>query len=218
MTRKDIRDFSRILVERWPQMRFLTVGAARYYLGPNGEVRESADLEQPPPGPLVYLEDLADPRVAARHRCAFLKPASWEPEWMRGPFARDKTMILSNKPSLCVSVQLSSGETRTLSYLREHIILGSTLVYGQHPAEDVEAKRFLASVMRMLTKFTTKALVQADERTGRATAQLWKGHPFSAGPDAVRWACEDPMHFFEESLRPASAFDGSALSQLMKEQ
>ncbi|MEX0922536.1 MAG: hypothetical protein WDZ84_07155 [Rhodovibrionaceae bacterium] len=206
-TPEDEQDFSDLLKETFPTIRFLDKDA----LGQRKHAASgSAQTDREPE--LRYFDSLADPSES--WFLCWLEPEGWQPKIGPTRFAPKARCILNEPPLQFEFHPMHAIQTTAYStgdqFRRKDKPLPPTWSlpsgYMQaHPrVDDSEYKAFLGKAYRLVTKIATNKLIPTDPLTGwsRKTPKprgenLWVGH------HALAWCLENPRHFLDGSYRPA---------------
>jgi hypothetical protein len=193
MTRKDCDDFSRLLLETFPNIRFLSRDYWEYF---KDNTRKWVYLA-PPNLRVPYLSSLAADE--ARLFRIWLEPDGWQPEWeQRRAFASIRTdgpifYSIMNEPRLSFYFDRSIFPPPTAT-LREGRIWA---VYDKTDKEHIALVR---KVYRLSEKVTSNWLIgvhpDGSKWWGPKRDSIWAGH------DALEWCRADPRRCLGVNRRP----------------
>jgi hypothetical protein len=186
LTARDLDDFSRLLRNRFPSIRFLPES---YW----NELSTPRRFKQPPNLTLNYLDSLSDPRTFVK--TLWIEPPGWRPLWL-GPDEKGKCWI-GNEPHLkarivCTGVS-EDPEMLTIDYPGD---IGGTFEPG-----DRERKAFIDAVIRLSEKISTCVVQIRDRGTGETQFEAER-FPIWIGYDMVRWLRADERRTISGFLRP----------------
>lgn len=220
LTREDCIDFSRLLLETWPNIRFVP------YEHWDQRDRVSADrvVESKDGYKLYYYDCLWSPPMTQFR--VWLEPEGWKPKWRlrqlpHSPFdPPDKPARflprLVNQPRLQFTyfgggtvIEDTNDRYRfhrrypTDAPRRTVYQLASGRLMAQYKRDDVEHRRFLNKVWRLSETLTTNEFVAQHPFSKEF---FWKPGPGGsdwAGRHAVEWLRQSPDHYLDQCLRPA---------------
>lgn len=196
----DEEEFSRLLREAFPEIRFLRYEYWRRRID-GGQDQKLA----PPNLKLHYYDSLAVPGEMMLR--AWREPEKWKPVWTDEP-NRNGVYGIVNEPrhqfvyQSCCGVRTS--EHGGWLYRNPTIREGRFFAYWNK--EDKEAQSFVNKVWRITGKLTSNRLILVDEDTkkpisGPHRPYIWVGH------HARRWCLADPMRTIQFRWRPVEGDD-----------
>jgi hypothetical protein len=188
MTAEDAEDFSRALLEIWPDIRFID-----HDTGSETVILEEGGYALRPKKHLGYCASLAEPGISMFH--VWREPEDWTPLWL-GP-NKYNVYELPNKP------RFNFVYARSLIPRDRPHELQSGRIWAIYLKGDKEHLRFLNKVIRLTAKLTTNVVDVLDRKTGEVThhsqrTMLWVGH------HALEWCGADPARRINEYIRPAT--------------
>lgn len=236
LTEKDERDLDGLLRAAFPRLR--TIKDVYW------ERHEDGDRVYPdrPDEPLEYVSglpavrDCGDPTVKLWN-----EPEGWEPEWYPSR-ALDPYLhrygshhdcpiryYIGNEPKQQFRYDAGGYQMNGIvsGWLIENfnrfpvppvIVLKSGYLSAVHEEGDIETKRFLDKVWRIIKKFATNKLIFANPYTNRFPRPPEKGVWTWAGPDAIDWCRLSPHHFLSGDYRPADEYDPDMLEELEEDE
>ncbi|MCP5367167.1 MAG: hypothetical protein H6907_11935 [Hyphomicrobiales bacterium] len=139
------------------------------------------------------------------HFVVWIEPPGWEPLWL-GPNEWGIHSIV-NKPELSFAINTSYARDARSRSNEGAKKLEIQRAEANYFPDQLEKKRFLDKVWRILAKLTTNQLLRVDRVTREPLSPEPRSQYCWAGPDAIRWALEHPLRTFGEDLRPAGPLD-----------
>jgi hypothetical protein len=187
MTAEDAEDFSRALLDIWPDIRFTP-----YSVGSETVEHKDGYLIRRPKKNLRYFSSLAEPGITNFH--VWREPEDWTPLWL-GPI--NDGYRLANDPRFSFVYAPSGTPQDRPNALR------SGRIWAIYLKGDKEHLRFLNKVIRLTAKLTTNVVDILDRETGEVIRHshcdmLWVGH------HALDWCRADPARRIDEYIRPAT--------------
>ncbi len=191
LTDKDAEQFSQMLVEKFPTIRFVDNGEWSDHEFEPSRSRPGDQLKVP------YRPSLA----GQRRLIAWLEPQHWEPLWLpRGSdkyYKGPKRFYIANQPDSSFYFESSRcGDPPGWSYY------GGRL-WARYDLDDKAHKRFLGQVFRLLDKMTPGDVDRIDRVSGELK---WTGKcHYGIGTDAMEWCRAEPRRRLNEDYRPANS-------------
>jgi hypothetical protein len=187
MTAEDAEDFSRALLDIWPDIRFTGIR-----VGSETVEHEDGYFVRRPKKNLRYYTSLAADEPY--HFRVWREPEDWTPLWL-GPI--NGSYRLLNKPRFNFVFAPSGFPQGQPNELR------SARLWAIYLKGDKEHLRFLNKVIRLTAKLTTNVVDILDRETGEVIRHshrdmLWVGH------HALEWCRADPARRIDEHIRPAT--------------
>lgn len=197
MNAADAEDFSRALLEAYPNVRFVRHPYSEYYVFKGRRADGCWQTErvenQPPNLHVPYVDSMGVPDGG--RFMVWLEPEGWEPIWF-GPGKLGIYFII-NEPKLWFVF----GRSREYPHPPDLTVLDDSRIESRYHRANKEHQAFLNKVWRIVAKLTSQALVLHDKDTLEVKglserSMLWAGH------HAIRWCREDPKRFITDRYKP----------------
>ncbi len=181
MSPLDLEALTRLILAKYPDMRF-----ADYDYWTDSSVSPSRRL-RPPNLRVQYKESLNFPMNWFVRM--WREPPGWEPFWP-GP-NENGIYWIANFPRFEASIQCGG-----LPIVGTQLMWRDGRIMGSYAPDDIEHRRFIASLFRLIPKVASQMVNIIDQKTGEVIERsvhtsLWVGH------DLIRWLREDPRRSVE---------------------
>ena len=161
MNAADAEDFSRALIEAYPNVRFIRHPYWEYTLFKGRRADGCWEAEriknQPPNLHVPYVGSMGIPD--GDDFMVWLEPEGWEPIWF-GP-GKFGTYSIINRPRLWFKF----GRSREYPHPPDLTVLDDSRIESRYHRENKEHQAFLNKVWRIVAKLTSQALVLHDKDT-----------------------------------------------------
>lgn len=209
-TEDDERDYSELLLEAFPGIRFVSLDDVS-----DQKILSAADAVGRPLQ-LRYFDSLAEHRVYSFF--CWLEPEGWEPEIAPDPLTPGKFQVV-NLPRLRFSYESDRGILEDGYFFSSSFrVLKKPLpplwsrdagaFHARFRIDDEEHQAFVRKAFRLVTKIASNRLFWVDQITGRAMGPPNKrGTDIWAGNHALAWCRENPRHLLCDNLRPEEEYE-----------
>jgi hypothetical protein len=197
-TREDRQRIERNLLAAEPGFRFT------HELTRSGET----------PGPVDWIPSTVDQKANC---VGGLFPEGWTPLWAKNRpdtkywYCRNKPRFLLNIPPVQEPVQgemarPAAGDD-SIGYMDSYQEIQTLQWYGVYEIGDVEVRRWLQRMLRIVKKGMTNRYCAVSSLTGRPTRRADKGESLWFAPGAIAWARGGVNRFLGHLFRPEDEYE-----------